>query len=47
MFVKDQSIFLEDKQELVRFVDQLHAKTIEEAKIKILVSYPEFSSRFM
>jgi hypothetical protein len=45
MFVKEQSIFLEDKEELVRFVYQLHAKKIEKAKIKI--SYPEFSNRFM
>jgi len=45
MFVKEQSIFLEDKLELVRFVDQLHAKTIENVKIKI--SSAEFTCRCM
>ena len=29
MFVKEQSIFLEDKLEPVRFLDQLHTKMIE------------------
>jgi len=45
MFVKEQYIFLEDKLELVRFVDKLHAKTIEKLKIKI--SSAEFTSRIM
>jgi glutaredoxin 2 len=45
MFVKEQSIFLEDKLDLVRFVDQLHVKTIEKVKIKI--SSAECTSRFV
>jgi len=35
MFVKEQSIILEAKLVLVRFVDQLRAKTIGKVKITI------------